>query len=175
MTEAVALLAWLSCLEESHISFLFNHQLSLSVIGEPELICDRRACHILCLSMVSSAGAGCMANPEGTAGPAKPGQCLTGPSTAGPHFSGVATPWGCQLHMQLPAGLSLQCLEEHNSTAQIFLPTCFHEFTLKACFLKKFFYLFKMCCFHRLHLLLRILSTDKRREDTEPAPQVPFP
>lgn len=50
MTEAVALLAWLSCLEESHISFLFNHQLSLSVIGEPVIFCVWAWCPLLVLA-----------------------------------------------------------------------------------------------------------------------------
>lgn len=37
------------------------------------------------------------------------------------------------------------------------------------------FYLFKMCCFHRLHLLSRIWPKGKHGEGTKPAPQVQFP
>lgn len=68
------LLAWLSCPEESRISSFFNSSI--------ELIRDGRACHILCVNIMSFAGAGCMANPEQTAGAAKPGQFLAGLSIA---------------------------------------------------------------------------------------------
>lgn len=77
-------------------------------------------------------------------------------------------PMGCWLHVQLPAGLSLQGLEEHSSTdfsAHLF-PWVHLESLLSQ---DTFFYLFKMCCFHRPHLLLGIVPMDKGREGTKPA------
>lgn len=108
-----------------------------------ELIHDGTACHILCLTVMSSAR--CTANPERTAGTARPGQCLAGPSTARQHLQGMAMLSWCGLHVQLPAGLYFQCFSECSSTARIFLACCLHEFTLKACFLKTFSFICLKC------------------------------
>lgn len=46
---------------------------------------------------MSAASAGCVTNPEHTAGTVKPGLCLAGVSTAEQYSYGMATPLWCQL------------------------------------------------------------------------------
>lgn len=106
-----------------------------------------------------------MAN-RGHCWPCQAWQCLTSPSTAGPRLQGVGTLWGCGLHgSSLLSALSVW----KNTNPQIFLPTCFHEFPLKAYFLRELSFIYLRCASHRLHLFLRIVPMDKGREGTKPA------
>lgn len=128
MIYTVALLACLSCPEEWCISLFFN-----SLI---ELIRDGRACHIPCLNIKSSASAELHGKPwahcwdcQAWAIPCWPIHSWTTLLRDG-HTVVVWTARAA------PCWLSFQRLDECNSTAQIFLACCLHEFMLKACFLK---------------------------------------
>lgn len=162
-------LCLLGCIvQKNHISFYFN-----SLI---ELVRDGRACCVLCLNTVSSAGAGCVASPGRTAGTAT----LLGTATlACPQLGSTDTgrPLRCGVDCACSSWLvwfSVLGWAQPQSTdfsGPLFAGTHVESLLSRGIL----FYLFKMCCSHRLHLLSRILPKGKHGGGTKPAPQVRFP